>query len=257
MWYSGPADDTPLLRRLARGVPSRGAAPAGRCRREGRLRRHLRLRSPAAVVGARRVRPRVGVARRRRAGSTTILLGTGVTSTGARYHPAMIAQAWATLERLFPGRAFLGIGSGEALNEVPLGDDWPSPRRQDRAHGRGAVDHRPPVERRDDHRRAATTRQRPQAPHAPRAAPADLGVRLRAAGRQGGRSLGRRLVDAPRPRVHARGDRRVPRERAKAGKEGDGEIVFQACSRWAPDRRGRARVGAQVEGRPARGPLPR
>jgi coenzyme F420-dependent glucose-6-phosphate dehydrogenase len=52
--------------------------------------------------------------------------GTGVTSTGARYHPAMIAQAWMTLERLFPGRPFLGIGSGEALNEVPLGDEWPS-----------------------------------------------------------------------------------------------------------------------------------
>ncbi|MDA0170420.1 TIGR03557 family F420-dependent LLM class oxidoreductase [Solirubrobacter taibaiensis] len=53
-------------------------------------------------------------------------LGTGVTPTGARYHPALIAQAWVTLERLFPGRPFLGIGSGEALNEVPIGDDWPS-----------------------------------------------------------------------------------------------------------------------------------
>jgi coenzyme F420-dependent glucose-6-phosphate dehydrogenase len=56
----------------------------------------------------------------------TIPLGTGVTSTGARYHPALIAQAWMTLERLFPGRMFLGIGSGEALNEVPVGDEWPS-----------------------------------------------------------------------------------------------------------------------------------
>jgi coenzyme F420-dependent glucose-6-phosphate dehydrogenase len=55
-----------------------------------------------------------------------IPLGTGVTSTGARYHPALIAQAWMTLERLFPGRPFLGIGSGEALNEVPAGDEWPS-----------------------------------------------------------------------------------------------------------------------------------
>ena len=57
-------------------------------------------------------------------------LGTGVTPTGARYHPALIAQAWMTLERLFPGRLFLGIGSGEALNEVPVGDDWPSPGDQ-------------------------------------------------------------------------------------------------------------------------------
>jgi coenzyme F420-dependent glucose-6-phosphate dehydrogenase len=36
-----------------------------------------------------------------------------------------IAQAWATLEFLFAGRPFLGFGSGEALNEVPLGEDWP------------------------------------------------------------------------------------------------------------------------------------
>jgi coenzyme F420-dependent glucose-6-phosphate dehydrogenase len=55
-----------------------------------------------------------------------IPLGTGVTPTAARYHPALIAQAWMTLERLNPGRMFLGIGSGEALNEVPIGDDWPS-----------------------------------------------------------------------------------------------------------------------------------
>src|SRR3954471_23662023 len=57
-------------------------------------------------------------------------LGTGVTASGARYHPALIAQAWMTLERLFPGRPYLGIGSGEALNEVPVGDDWPSPGDQ-------------------------------------------------------------------------------------------------------------------------------
>ena len=60
------------------------------------------------------------------AATAKLPLGTGVTPTGARYHPALIAQAWVTLERLFPGRPFLGIGSGEALNEVPIGDDWPS-----------------------------------------------------------------------------------------------------------------------------------
>jgi coenzyme F420-dependent glucose-6-phosphate dehydrogenase len=37
----------------------------------------------------------------------------------------LIAQAWATLERLFPGRPFLGIGSGESLNESPLAAIWP------------------------------------------------------------------------------------------------------------------------------------
>jgi coenzyme F420-dependent glucose-6-phosphate dehydrogenase len=38
----------------------------------------------------------------------------------------LIAQAWATLERMFPGRPFIGIGSGESLNESPLAAIWPS-----------------------------------------------------------------------------------------------------------------------------------
>jgi coenzyme F420-dependent glucose-6-phosphate dehydrogenase len=53
-------------------------------------------------------------------------IGTAVTPAGPRYHPALIAQAWATLERMFPGRPFLGFGSGESLNESPLGAEWPS-----------------------------------------------------------------------------------------------------------------------------------
>jgi coenzyme F420-dependent glucose-6-phosphate dehydrogenase len=52
-------------------------------------------------------------------------LGTGVTPPGPRYHPVLIAQAWATLECMYPGRTYLGIGSGESLNESPLGADWP------------------------------------------------------------------------------------------------------------------------------------
>jgi coenzyme F420-dependent glucose-6-phosphate dehydrogenase len=54
-----------------------------------------------------------------------VALGTAVTPPGPRYHPVLIAQAWATLERMFPGRPFLGVGSGESLNESPLGADWP------------------------------------------------------------------------------------------------------------------------------------
>jgi coenzyme F420-dependent glucose-6-phosphate dehydrogenase len=43
-----------------------------------------------------------------------------------RYHPAMIAQAFATLGLLFPGRVILGVGTGESLNEVPAtGLVWP------------------------------------------------------------------------------------------------------------------------------------
>jgi len=57
-------------------------------------------------------------------------IGTAVTPPGPRYHPVVIAQAWATLETMFPGRPFLGFGSGESLNESPLGAEWPSPAGQ-------------------------------------------------------------------------------------------------------------------------------
>src|SRR5687767_5419049 len=59
-----------------------------------------------------------------------IPIGTSVTAPVHRHHPAVVAQAFATLEELIPGRAFLGIGSGEALNEVPCGMDWPPVREQ-------------------------------------------------------------------------------------------------------------------------------
>jgi coenzyme F420-dependent glucose-6-phosphate dehydrogenase len=52
-------------------------------------------------------------------------VGTGVTAPVYRYHPAVVAQFAATLDELCPGRAFLGIGSGESLNESPCGMDWP------------------------------------------------------------------------------------------------------------------------------------
>jgi len=55
-----------------------------------------------------------------------VAIGTAVTPPGPRYHPALIAQAWATLEVMFPGRPFLGVGSGESLNESPLGAEWPA-----------------------------------------------------------------------------------------------------------------------------------
>src|SRR5918911_1622378 len=53
---------------------------------------------------------------------------TGVTAPLHRYHPAIIAQAFASLDVLYPGRIGLGIGTGEAMNEVSLGYDWPNPR---------------------------------------------------------------------------------------------------------------------------------
>ncbi len=55
-----------------------------------------------------------------------IILGTGVTPPILRYHPAIVAQVFATLGVMFPNRVFLGVGRGEALNEVPAGNTWPS-----------------------------------------------------------------------------------------------------------------------------------
>jgi len=52
-------------------------------------------------------------------------IGTGVTAPVFRHNPVLVAQAFATLEELAPNRAFIGIGSGESLNESPAGMDWP------------------------------------------------------------------------------------------------------------------------------------
>lgn len=60
-------------------------------------------------------------------------LGPGVTAPTFRWHPAMVAQASATLEAMFPGRHWLGLGSGEALNEHIVGQYWPeAPERINR-----------------------------------------------------------------------------------------------------------------------------
>ena len=52
-------------------------------------------------------------------------VGTGVTCPTTRVHPAIVAQAAATAATMLPGRFFLGVGSGENLNEHILGDRWP------------------------------------------------------------------------------------------------------------------------------------
>jgi probable non-F420 flavinoid oxidoreductase len=60
-------------------------------------------------------------------------LGFGVVNApGQRYHPAIVAQAAATLSELFPGRFWLALGSGEASNEHITGDRWP-PKAERRA----------------------------------------------------------------------------------------------------------------------------
>src|SRR4051812_10963444 len=57
--------------------------------------------------------------------TTNLRFGPGVTPPGYRYHPAIIAQAAATLEEMFPGRFYLGLGAGEALNEHIIAQYWP------------------------------------------------------------------------------------------------------------------------------------
>jgi coenzyme F420-dependent glucose-6-phosphate dehydrogenase len=59
------------------------------------------------------------------AATSRVIIGTSVLTPSFRYHPAVVAQAFATLGDLFPGRVVLGVGSGEAMNEKPLGIEWP------------------------------------------------------------------------------------------------------------------------------------
>src|SRR3954452_10740463 len=54
-------------------------------------------------------------------------IGTGVTCPTMRIHPAIVAHAAATVGCLMPGRFFLGVGTGENLNEHVLGAKWPAP----------------------------------------------------------------------------------------------------------------------------------
>ncbi len=72
--------------------------------------RHHGGHSPAAL-------PWLGAAAERTERAT---LGTSVLTPTLRYEPAVIAQAFATLGCLAPGRVFLGIGTGEAMNETPV-----------------------------------------------------------------------------------------------------------------------------------------
>src|SRR5438067_11450549 len=57
--------------------------------------------------------------------TSRIRLGTGVTCPTIRIHPGLVAQAAATSEAMMPGRFFLGVGTGENLNEHIFGDRWP------------------------------------------------------------------------------------------------------------------------------------
>ena len=60
--------------------------------------------------------------------TSRVRMGTSVVTPTFRYHPAIVAQAAATIALLFPDRFFLGVGSGESMNETPvLATEWPEP----------------------------------------------------------------------------------------------------------------------------------
>jgi coenzyme F420-dependent glucose-6-phosphate dehydrogenase len=82
--------------------------------------RHNGGHAPAAL-------PWLGAAAAR---TERVVLGTSVLTPTFRYHPAVVAQAFATLGCLAPGRVVLGVGSGESMNEVPLGLDWPESKER-------------------------------------------------------------------------------------------------------------------------------
>jgi coenzyme F420-dependent glucose-6-phosphate dehydrogenase len=59
------------------------------------------------------------------------LLGTSVLTPTMRYHPSVVAQAFGTLACLSPGRIFLGVGTGESMNETPAtGLEWPGAKER-------------------------------------------------------------------------------------------------------------------------------
>ncbi len=59
--------------------------------------------------------------------TSEVSIGPAVSAIVHRYNPVVMAQQAATLELMNPGRAFLAVGSGEAMNEVPAGLRWPPP----------------------------------------------------------------------------------------------------------------------------------
>ena len=62
--------------------------------------------------------------------TSRVTLGTSVLTPTFRYNPAVVAQAFATLGCLAPGRVVLGVGTGESLNEIPVGVEWPEQKEQ-------------------------------------------------------------------------------------------------------------------------------
>ena len=165
---------------------------------------------------------------------TTKPIGTGVTPIVHHYHPGLVAQAFMSLECLYPGRVFLGAGSGESVNESPLGLDWPPVADQQDRFAAGRGDHAA-VGRgdRDDGRRLV----RAQGGEAvdPRAVAAKLyvsafGPQAAQIAARYGDGCGPSATPSRRPRSSTPTARRA----AARGRE-PGEIILQTGIAWAAD----------------------
>ena len=146
--------------------------------------------------------------------ATTSLPFGVVNAPGQRYHPAIVAQAIATLGAMFPGRFWVALGSGEAMNEHITGDRWPRKDVRD-ARLRECVD---VIRRCSPARRSATTAWSPStAPgsgRCPSSRRALIAPAVSAATAGAARRLGRRPGHhQPAARQPARGDRRLPGRR--------------------------------------------
>ena len=158
--------------------------------------------------------------------ATTSLPFGVVNAPGQRYHPAIIAQAAASLSEMFPERLWIALGSGEASNEHITGEGWPGKAVRERAaarvrrHHAGAVRRRGGLPRRARHRR-------PRAAVDAARTPPPLLVRR---GQRGHGALGRRV--GGRARDGQRANRRLRRLLDAFGR--DGRKVLQVHLSWAP-----------------------
>ena len=113
--------------------------------------------------------------------ATTSLPFGVVNAPGQRYHPAIIAQASATLAAMFPGRFWVALGTGEAVNEHITGDRWPpKPERQSPPARVRRRDPGPPRRRGGDPPRARCTSTGPASGRSPRTPPPLIGAAVSA-----------------------------------------------------------------------------
>ena len=173
-----PSDhDEDRLRGDARAVPSDRPPRLVRSRRKRPASRPGSWSASTSTRGPRsRARaPSRGRSWARSGQRTSLPFGTAVTCPGFRYHPAVIAHAAATLGAMYPGRFWLGLGAGEALNEHVVGGDWPEIGIRSVDDVRGDRDHQQALHRqgRQAQGRPLHARER-EALHAPRRAGPDL-----------------------------------------------------------------------------------